>query len=113
MARCCPSGVSIYEAYEAAINALAFKQWARQLDAIVNGAVTRDGNGAVIAAGVIWPDGTIGTYTADAVSVGWPDKVDGYHVTYEGEAGTTTYTQPTVTRDLDGGIIYLPEIVVT
>lgn len=113
MARCCPSGPTISEAYEAAIAALAFKQWARELDAIVNGAVVRDVNEAMISADVIWPDGTTGTYTADVVNVTWPSVIDAYHVTYVGENGTVTYTQPLVTRDVNGAVINLPEIVVS
>jgi len=113
MARCCPSGPSVFEIYDMAVSALALKQWARVLDALIVGTVTRDANGAALSANVIWPDGKAGVYTADTVSVAFPGAVDGYHITHIGTYVTNTYTQPTVTRDGSGAVTDLPEIVVT
>lgn len=80
-------------------------------DAIIVGAITRDGNGAATSAGVVWPDGTTGTYTADTVSTSVPGAVDAYHVTY---GSTRTYTQPAVTRDsTTGAVTARPALVVT
>lgn len=73
-------------------------------DTIVTGTITRDSNGAATSAGVTWPDGTTGTYTADTVSTAFPGAVDAYHVTY-GSPVTKTYTQPAVTRDPSTGAV--------
>lgn len=86
---------------------------ARNPDLIVTGAVTRNANGAATGAAVTWPDGTAGTYTADALSSAFPGAVDGYHVTY-GSPATKTYTQPTITRDATtGAAAVVPAIVVS
>jgi len=60
----------------------------------------------------VWPNGTVGTYTADTVSTLFPGAVDAYHVTY-GSPVTRTYTQPAVTRDTNGAVTTRPAIVVT
>jgi hypothetical protein len=73
-------------------------------DTIIVGTITRDGNGAATSAGVVWPDGTTGTYTADTVSTAFPGAVDAYHITYAG-ATTKTYTQTAVTRDATTGAV--------
>lgn len=79
-------------------------------DSIMVGAITRDADGAALSSEVIWPDGVIGTYTADDVSVAFPGAVDAYHLTYS----TRTYTQPIVARDMaTGAITVRPAIVVT
>lgn len=83
---------------------------ARLPDALIVGAITRDSNGAPTAAAVIWPDGSPGNYTADALSSAFPGAVDSYHITY-GSPVTKTYTQPTVTRDSSGAPITVPAIV--
>lgn len=85
---------------------------ARNLDAIIVGTITRDGNDAATTAPVVWPDGTPGTYTADTLSTAFPGAVDGYHVTY-GSPVQRTYTQPTVTRNANGAVTALPAIVVS
>lgn len=87
-------------------------QWARNIDQLIVGTITRDSNNAVTSAPVIWPDGTVGTYTADTVSVSFPGVVDAYHVTY-GSPVTKTFTQPVVTRNASGAVTSLPAIVVT
>jgi hypothetical protein len=74
------------------------------LDALIVGAVTRDTNGAATSAGVIWPDGATGAYTATTVSTAFPGAVDAYTVTYVGST-TKTVTQPAVTRDSTTGAV--------
>lgn len=86
---------------------------AKNPDLLIDGAVTRDGNGAALSAPVAWPDGTPGTYTADAVSSAFPGAVDGYHITY-GSPPTKTFTQPTITRDpATGAATNVPALVVS
>lgn len=74
------------------------------LDQIITGAITRDGNGAATSAGVVWPDGTAGTYTATTVSSAFPGAVDAYTITYAGSP-TKTVTQTAVTRDPTTGAV--------
>jgi len=74
------------------------------LDALIVGAVTRDANGAATSAGVVWPDGSTGTYTATTVSSAFPGAVDAFTVTWVG-ATTKTVTQPAVTRDSSTGAV--------
>lgn len=73
-------------------------------DSIISGAITRDANGAATSAPVVWPDGSPGTYTADAVSTAFPGAVDAWHITY-GSPVTKTVTQPAVTRDSTNGTV--------
>lgn len=75
--------------------------------------IVRDGDGAMLSAIVSWPDGFDGEYTADDVSSMFPGKVDGWHVTRTDGVTTTIFTQPTVTRDTDGNITTMPQVVVT
>lgn len=75
-------------------------------DQIIVGAITRDDDGAALSAGVVWPDGDIGTYTATTVSTDFPGSVDAYTVT----KGSTTFTQPAVTRDSEGAVVVRPAI---
>jgi len=84
---------------------------ARNPDALISGVVTRDANGAATSAPVVWPDGAPGTYTALVVSSAFPGAVDSYSITY-GSPVTTTYTQPTVTRDANGAAVTVPAITV-
>lgn len=65
-------------------------------------------NGAVTSAAVLWSDGVTGTYTGTPSSA-FPGSIDSYTLTH----GTTTYTQPTVTRDTNGNITNQPAIVVS
>lgn len=85
---------------------------ARDPDGIISGSITRDANEAVISASVIWPDGAPGTFTATAVSAAFPGAVDSYTVTY-GSPVTRTYTQPLLTRNATGAVIFRPALVVT
>lgn len=74
------------------------------LDALIVGAVTRNSNGAATSAGVIWPDGSAGSYTATTVSTKFLGAVDAYTVTWVGSS-TKTVTQPAVTRDATTGAV--------
>lgn len=110
MARCCNGGPSIIQTYDLAVA----EMWllVRDLDQIAVGAITRDGNDAVLTCGVVWPDDTPGTFTADTVSVDFPGAVDAWHVTYDSPTPITV-TQPLVTRNVGGAIIDYPAIEVT
>lgn len=72
--------------------------------------VVRDGHGALLSANVVWPDGTSGVYTTDAVSPVFPGRVDAYHVTWVTIIETVTLTQAAVTRDAMGNIVTCPPI---
>jgi hypothetical protein len=83
------------------------------LDALLVGAITRDADGAATSAGVIWPDGTTGTYTATTVSTAFPGAVDAYTVTYAASPARTV-TQPAVTRDeTTGAVVTRPGMTVS
>jgi hypothetical protein len=56
----------------------------------------------------VWSDGVTGVYTGTA-STAFPGSIDSYTITH----GTTTYTQPTVTRDASGNITNQPAITVS
>jgi hypothetical protein len=79
------------------------------LDALIVGAITRNGDGVITSAGVEWPDGTTGVYTT--TTIGADDTVDAYTVTYAGTV-TKTVTQPLMTRDVDGNVTDRPEMLV-
>lgn len=66
---------------------------------------TRDSNGAITTASIIWPDGATGTFTTDTASTAFPGAIDAYHVTHTLDSVTTTYTQPAVTRDATTGAV--------
>lgn len=85
---------------------------ARDLDTLISGSITRNSNGAATSAGLIWPDGSVGTYTALVLSSTFSGAVDSYSVTY-GNPVTNTFTQPTITRDNTGASITIPTIVVS
>lgn len=80
------------------------------LDALITGTITRDSNGAVTAASVVWPDGTTGVYAGTASSSS-PGAIDTYTVTYVGSV-TKTVTQPTVTRGATGAVTTRPAMTV-
>jgi hypothetical protein len=73
---------------------------------------TRDANGAVLTAPARWPDGATGQFTALTVSSSFPGAVDSYKVTHVLNGTTRTYTQPTLTRDANGGVTVRPAITV-
>jgi hypothetical protein len=81
-------------------------------DALVVGAVPRDGNGAATSAAVLWPDGATGTYTTLVASTAFPGAVDSYKVTHVLAGVTKTYTQPAVTRDASGAVTNRPAMTV-
>ena len=81
---------------------------ARDPESLFVGTVTRDANGAPTSAAVTWPDGVTGTYTGTPSSA-FPGSIDAYTITH----GTTTYTQPAVTRDTNGNITNQPAITVS
>lgn len=87
--------------------------WAAIPDALIRAtALTRNADGALTGAGVIWPDGTTGTYAGTA-STTVPGAVDTYTITYAPSGGTTkTVTQPTVTRDNTGAVTNRPAMTV-
>lgn len=88
-------------------------QMAAVPDMLLTGAITRDANGAVTAATVTWPDGATGTYSGTA-STAFPGAVDRYTITHVLNGVTTTYTQPTVTRDsTTGAVTNRPAITVS
>lgn len=90
---------------------ITYLQLAAEPDTIVFGAITRNANGAVTTAAVIWPDNTPGTYTATVLSTQFPGAVDAYTITY-GSPVIHTYTQPTVTRNTLGAVTNRPQITV-
>lgn len=78
---------------------------ARTPEAMFTGTITLT-NGAPTSAAVVWPDGTTGVYTGTP-SAAFPGSIDAYTITY----GTTlVYTQPAVTRDINGNITNQPAI---
>jgi len=83
------------------------------LEALIVGAITRNASGAATSAGVVWPDGTSGTYTATTVSSAFPGAIDAYTVTYAGNP-IKIVTQPAVTRDSStGAVINRPAMIVS
>lgn len=72
---------------------------------------TRDENGAIISANIVWPDGKLGIFTTDIASVDFPGAIDAWHATYVGTP-TKTITQPSVTRDENGAVTIQPAITI-
>jgi hypothetical protein len=70
---------------------------------------TRDDNGAIITASIVWPDDVTGTFTTDVASTAFPGAIDAWHATYGGQ----TVTQLAVTRDNNGAVIAQPAITIT
>lgn len=73
---------------------------------------TRNSDGAITAATIVWPDGVAGIYTADTLSTDFPGATDAWHATYNG-APFRTVTQTTVTRDAEGAVTAQPDITIT
>jgi len=86
------------------VEGVDYRLLARDPWALITGAVTYT-NGAPTSAAVVWPDGVTGTYTGTP-STAFPGSIDAYTITH----GTTTYTQPAVTRDTNGNITNQPAI---
>ena len=74
---------------------------------------TRDSNGVVTTAEIIWPDGASGTYTADTISTAFPGSTDAWHATHTVAGLTKTVTQTAVTRNVDGSVSAQPIITIT
>ena len=81
-----------------------YLQLARAPEELFVGAIIYT-DGAPTSAAVAWPDGTEGIYTGTP-STEFPGSIDAYTIT----RGTTTYTQPAVTRDAAGNITNQPAI---
>ncbi|GLY32099.1 hypothetical protein Kisp02_54640 [Kineosporia sp. NBRC 101731] len=88
------------------------KQHGSNIDGLIVGAITRDSNNAATGAGIVWPDGTTGTYAATTVSSAFVGAVDAYTVTYAG-AVTKTVTQPAVARNANGAVTNRPAMTVS
>lgn len=73
---------------------------------------TRDSNGAITTASIVWPDGATGMFTADTISTAFPGAIDAWHATYSGPLGSKTVTQPAVTRDSNGAVTVQPAITI-
>jgi hypothetical protein len=92
--------------------------WGSSPDLMAVGAITRGTtlgeSGGATAFDVIWPpDGATGSFVGVESTVA-PGTIDSYTVTHILDAVTTTYTQPTVTRDAtSGAVTFRPAIVVT
>jgi hypothetical protein len=72
---------------------------------------TRDVNGAIVTASIVWPDGTAGVFTTDVASTAFPGAIDAWHATYA-SSPAKLITQPTVTRDASGAVIAQPAITI-
>lgn len=73
---------------------------------------TRNSDGAITTASIVWPDGTTGTYTADTLSTSFPGATDAWRATYVGTPSKTV-TQPGVTRDSNGAVTAQPALTIT
>jgi len=79
------------------------KNWARIPIDMAVGTITYNASGAPTGHSVEWPDGATGVYAGTA-STTFPGSIDTYTVTHVlSGTTTTTYTQPTVTRDATTG----------
>jgi len=70
---------------------------------------TRDANDAITTATIKWPDGVIGTFTSDVLSVDFPGAIDAWHGTH----GAQTVTQPLMTRNANGAVIAQPDPIIS
>ena len=85
--------------------------FAKLPDALVVGAITRNEDGLILSAPVVWPDGSEGIFSVD--SIGELNTSDSYHVTHVDDSGTHTYTQPEIIRDASGIATEIPGIIVS
>lgn len=74
--------------------------------------LTRDSNGAIVTANIVWPDDVPGVFITDVASVAFPGAVDAWHATYA-STPAKTITQPTVTRDVNGAVIAQPDLIIS
>ena len=84
---------------------------ARNPEAVFAGVVTRNGNGAVTSADVVWPNGMPGRYTATTLSSEFLGATDAYQITY-GVPAQFTFVQPAITRNAAGYPTNIPAIEV-
>lgn len=75
--------------------------------------VTRDTNGAIVSASIVWPDGGTGTFTTDTASIIFLGAIDAWHATYVNGSTTHTVHQSLVTRDANGAVIAQPAITIS
>lgn len=86
-------------------------QWAYSTSFLLVSA-TRDANGAIVSASIVWPDGATGTFTTDTFSSAFPGAIDAWHASYFNASITKTVSQPAVTRDATGGVTAQPAITI-
>jgi hypothetical protein len=99
------------EVQETALDEIAkLAAWAKDLDSLVVGSVTRNASGHLQGAQVVWPDGATGILTATTRAE--DGAVMSYTITRVTDAGTSTYTQPTITRDSSGAATNVPQMTV-
>jgi hypothetical protein len=72
--------------------------------------VTRDANGVVTSANIVWPDGVAGVFTTDTIDAS--NAINAWHATYVGPV-TKTVTQAAVTRDANGNVTVQPAITIS
>jgi hypothetical protein len=93
-------------------NKVSLSNWylnlAKTPELIIDLVINRDSNGVVTTANVTWPDTVTGTYTTLS-----NDSTTGAVNSYSVTKGSTTYTQPTMTRNSLGAVTNRPAIVVT
>lgn len=87
-------------------------QLAANPDQMAVGAITRSATEAVTGFAVLWPDGATGVF-AGTESTTVPGAVDSYTVTHVLGGVTTTYTQPTFTRNSSGSVTNRPAMTVS
>ena len=71
--------------------------------------ITRDSNGTITSAAVVWPDGAVGTFTTLATSDDG-DDIDSYQITHS--LTGKVVTQPAVTRNAYGDVTVKPALTV-
>lgn len=88
---------------------LSLRAAATNPETMITGNIIRNADGVVISADVSWDDGTPGIYAATPSST-FVTAVESYYITY-GSPVTKTYTQPTMTRDIDGNLVTRPAVM--
>lgn len=84
--------------------------WAARIADLLTGTITRDAQGVVASAPIVWPDGRPGTFTATPTGTG---LLDGWTATYVPASGATaTVTQPLITRDANGAVTTRPALTI-
>lgn len=83
-------------------------EWAAA-EAYTMTAVTRNGDGVITGADVVWLDGSAGVFTATTVNATWK-AVDAYTVTHT--VSGKTITQAAVTRSGGGEVTAVPALTI-